>query len=439
MQVPSRALLRPLSGPLLVGALFFPHAAFAQGGPLETGADTAWVIAAAALVFFMQAGFAMLESGMSRAKNTVNVIMKNYADMCFGAIAFWAVGFGLMFGANSSGWFGFSGFVPNALQGRDATFMIFQMMFAATSATIVSGAVAERMRFAPYVVASMVVTGVIYAVFGSWVWGSWYEGKGWLAERGFIDFAGSTVVHSVGAWSSLAAVMVVGPRLGRFSASGMPRPIPGHNLPNVAMGGFILWLGWFGFNGGSTLAASDQVGPIVLNTHLAGAAGFVGSLLWLWVTRRSVLMTTILNGAIGGLVAVTAGCASMVPGFAILTGLIAGVLVVQGMDLLERLRLDDVVGAIAVHGFCGAWGTLAAGLFFTGDLFAPERISVQLLGIAAAFLWTFPTAYLLFWVLDKTIGLRADSLHEQRGLDFTEHYEIGYPEFQKELTHGGKS
>lgn len=437
MHVPLRASL-----PLAFGASFaflcWPEVASAQGGPLESAADTAWVIVASALVFFMQAGFALLESGMVRAKNTVNVIMKNYADMCFGAIAFWAVGFGLMFGANPSGWHGFGSFFPDTLDGRDATFMIFQMMFAATAATIVSGAVAERMRFTPYVIASMVVTGFIYAVFGSWAWGSWYEGKGWLAQKGFVDFAGSTVVHSVGAWASLAGVLVVGPRLGRFGASGMARSIPGHNLPNVALGGFVLWLGWFGFNGGSTLAASPQVGNIVLNTHLAGAAGFIGALLLLSLTRRAVLMTTIVNGAIGGLVAITSGCATMSPPFAIATGLFAGVLVVLGTDLLERLRLDDVVGAIAVHGFCGAWGTLAAGLFYAGGLFDTTRVGVQVIGIAAAFAWTFPTSYAVFWVLKKTVGLRADSLHEQRGLDFTEHYEVGYPEFQKELTHGGK-
>lgn len=411
--------------------------AMADGGPLATPADIAWVVTAAALVFFMQAGFALLESGMARAKNTINVIMKNYADMSFGALAFWLVGFGLMFGANPSGWIGSDHFAPSTLDGRDACYFFFQMMFAATSATIVSGAVAERMRFLPYVIASMMVTAVIYSVFGSWTWGGWFGGQGWLAERGFVDFAGSTVVHSVGAWCSLAAVMIVGPRLGRFSSTGAARNIPGHNLPNIALGGFVLWIGWFGFNGGSRLAADASIGAIALNTHMAGVSGLVGALLFLGLTRRPILMTKTINGALGGLVAITAGCATMSIPFAILTGLVGGILVCVGQDLMERWCLDDVVGAVPVHGFCGVWGTLAAGLFYQGQMFDLDRLLTQAIGIGAAFLWTFSVAYLLFWILDRTLGLRADSLHEQRGLDFTEHVEIGYPEFQKELTHGG--
>lgn len=407
-------------------------------GPLGAPADYAWVAISAALVFFMQAGFALLEGGMARAKNSVNVIMKNYADLCFGVVAFWAIGYGLMFGSNPSGWFGTDHFFQATLSGRDATFFIFQIMFAATAATIVSGAVAERMRFWPYVIASMLITGVIYAGFGSWVWGSWVDGKGWLANLGFIDFAGSTVVHSVGAWCALAGILVVGPRLGRYSSSGEVRDIPGHNLPMVALGGFILWLGWFGFNGGSTLGITDGLGMILINTHVSGACGFIGALLYMQLAGKPVLMSTAVNGAIGGLVAITAGCATMTIPFAILTGLAGGALVCLGMQLMNSLRLDDVVGAVSVHGFCGAWGTLATGLFFAGDLFNPERIATQVVGIVIAFLWTFPLAYAVFWILDKTIGLRAESLHEQRGLDFTEHAEIGYPEFQKDLIHGGK-
>ena len=422
---------------LFVALLSFSGSAQAEG-PLGAPADYAWVAMSAALVLFMQAGFALLEGGMARAKNSVNVIMKNYADLCFGVVAFWAIGYGLMFGSNPSGWFGTDHFFQATLSGRDATFFIFQIMFAATAATIVSGAVAERMRFWPYVIASMLITGVIYAGFGSWVWGSWVDGKGWLANIGFIDFAGSTVVHSVGAWCALAGILVVGPRLGRYSSSGEVREIPGHNLPMVALGGFILWLGWFGFNGGSTLGITDGLGMILINTHVSGACGFIGALLFMQLTGRPVLMSTAVNGGIGGLVAITAGCATMSIPFAILTGLAGGALVCLGMQLMNRLRLDDVVGAVSVHGFCGAWGTLATGLFFAGDLFNPERIATQVVGIVVAFLWTFPLAYAVFWILDKTIGLRAESLHEQRGLDFTEHAEIGYPEFQKDLIHGGK-
>lgn len=410
----------------------------ALAGTLEQPGDIAWVCVASALVFFMQAGFALLEGGFARAKNTTNVIMKNMADLAFGALVFWAVGFGLMFGANASGWLGTSHLLPETLTGSESVFLLFQAMFAATAATIVSGAVAERMRFGPYVIASMIVTALIYPVFGSWAWGSYFGGEGWLRKLGFVDFAGSTVVHSIGGWCALAGAIVVGPRLGRFAPDGTARIIPGHNLPYVALGVFILWLGWFGFNGGSTLAASADVGIVLVNTHLAGAAGMVGVYLMLALLGRPVLMTTTVNGAIAGLVAITAGCATMSPSFAILTGLIAGPLMVLGADLLERLRIDDVVGAVPVHAFCGAWGTLAAGLFYAGDLFNFERVAIQLIGIGGALLWAFPLAWFTFWLLKRTLGLRADTLHEQRGLDYTEHYEVGYPEFQKELLHGGK-
>lgn len=410
----------------------------ALAGPLEQPGDIAWVCVASALVFFMQAGFALLEGGFARAKNTTNVIMKNMADLAFGALVFWAVGFGLMFGANTSGWIGTSHLLPDALSGSESVFLLFQAMFAATAATIVSGAVAERMRFGPYVIASMIVTALIYPVFGSWTWGSYFGGEGWLRQLGFVDFAGSTVVHSIGGWCALAGAIVVGPRLGRFAPDGTARIIPGHNLPYVALGVFILWLGWFGFNGGSTLAASTDVGIVLVNTHLAGAAGMVGVYLMLTTLGRPVLMTTTVNGAIAGLVAITAGCATMSPSFAIITGLLAGPVMVLGADLLERLRVDDVVGAVPVHAFCGAWGTLAAGLFYAGDLFNFERVAIQLIGIGGAVLWAFPLAWLTFWLLKRTLGLRADTLHEQRGLDYTEHYEVGYPEFQKELLHGGK-
>ncbi|EXJ17063.1 ammonium transporter [Imhoffiella purpurea] len=406
---------------------------------MQTSADISWVVIAAALVFFMQAGFALLENGMARSKNAINVIMKNYADMSFGALAFWLVGFGVMFGANPSGWLGTDHFATGVHDGRDAAFLLFQIMFAATAATIVSGAVAERMRFLPYVLVSILITTLIYSVFGSWAWGGWFGGEGWLARMGFVDFAGSTVVHSVGAWCALAAVIVIGPRLGRFSSSGAAREIPGHNLPNVALGAFILWLGWFGFNAGSTLTASPDIGPIALNTHMAAASAFVGALIFQSLTRRTTVMTTTVNAAIGGLVAITAGCASIDLPFAVLTGFVAGILVCLGQDLMARLRLDDVVGAIPVHGFCGVWGTLAAGLFHRDGLFDPDRILIQLIGIWVCFVWTFGISFILFWVMDRLIGLRADSLHEQRGLDITEHYEVGYPEFHSDLTHRGKS
>lgn len=414
-------------------ATLTPTGVLAQEDVLTAPGDIAWVATAAGLVFFMQAGFALLEGGCARAKNATNVILKNYADLCFGIMGFWLLGYGLMFGTNASGWFGSDHFLLDSANGSEATFFVFQAMFAATAATIVSGAVAERMRFWPYVFGSMVITGLIYPVFGSWVWGSFYTGSGWLAERGFVDFAGSTVVHSVGGWCALAAVIVLGPRLGRFGADGEVRPIPGHNLPLVALGVFILWLGWFGFNGGSTLAASTEVGTVLMNTQLAAVAGVFGTLATLVSSRRALSAVTVLNGGLAGLVAITAGCASMSAAHAVITGLGGGVVMVLGTIVLERLRIDDVVGAVPVHGIAGAWGTLAAGLFYRDDLFNLDRIGVQLLGIGSAFVWTFGSALLLFSGLRLLVGIRASTVHEQHGLDHTEHADIGYPEFQTSL------
>lgn len=414
--------------------LLFAPAAHAAS---DAAVNTAWVVLASALVFFMQAGFALLESGMSRAKNAVNVMMKNYMDGCVGGITYWLVGFGLMFGSNLTGWFGMSHFAPQGGEPWDYTFLLFQMMFAATAATIASGAMAERTRYAGYLIGAVVISGFIYPVFGSWAWGGAYGGQGWLAKLGFIDFAGSTVVHSVGAWCALAGIMVLGPRLGRFANDGTPRVIPGHNLGLVTLGGFVLWVGWFGFNAGSTLGVTESLGLIALNTHLSAACGALGAMLALRSSSSPVLLTTTINGSLGGLVGITAGCATMGPGFAMLTGLIAGFVVVFGMRLLERLQMDDVVGAVAVHGFAGVWGTLAAGLFFNGDLFSWARISVQLIGAGMAFAWAFPMALMVYFLIAKTIGLRTSTQDEQRGLDYAEHAEVGYPEFGQTVTFDG--
>lgn len=426
---------------LVYAGLLLPASALAQedgSSILQGNIDTVWVITAGALVFFMQAGFALLESGMSRAKNAVNVIMKNYMDVSLGSIAFWMLGYGLMFGDNSTGWFGESHFFIGSADHMDYSLLFFQTMFAATCVTIASGAMAERTQYGAYLIGAFVICLFIYPIFGSWAWGSLYTGEGWLKQLGFIDFAGSTVVHSIGGWIALAGVIVLGPRLGRFAEDGSPRTIPGHNLTSVAVGGFILWLGWFGFNGGSTVAATPEIGLINLNTHLAAAAGAFGAMLSMLLVRSPVLMTDTVNGSIAGLVGITAGCATMEPAYAILTGAIAGVIAVAGSRMLLRAHIDDVVGAVAVHGFAGAWGTLAAGLFFQGDLFNPERIIIQLIGILAAFLWAFPLALLMYLIIDKTVGLRASTQDEQRGLDYSEHYEVGYPEFQRELLHAGK-
>ncbi|MBD3669458.1 MAG: ammonium transporter [Gammaproteobacteria bacterium] len=426
---------KPFTLIALLATLPLSNANAADTATLTLNMDTVWVAIAAALVFFMQAGFALLESGMSRAKNSVNVIMKNYVDACVGSLVYWLVGFGIMFGINHSGWFGEDHFFVNVADDFDYTFLMFQTMFAATAVTIASGAMAERTHYRAYLLGAVIITAIIYPVYGSWAWGGAYGGSGWLADMGFIDFAGSTVVHSVGGWVALAGILVLGPRMGRFSNDGRAHPIPGHNLTSVALGGFILWLGWFGFNGGSTVAASANIGLINLNTHLSAAAGAVGALLALMAIRAPIYMTTVINGSIAGLVAITAGAATMTPPFAIITGLVGGVVVVAGERLLYLLRLDDVVGAVSVHGFAGVWGTLAAGIFKHGDMFNSTQILIQFIGISAAFLWTFPVALLMYYLLDKTVGLRADSISEQRGLDFAEHYEIGYPEFQLEKLH----
>lgn len=420
--------------PLMLALVSISPIALAADEPTRAAVDTLWVVASAALVFFMQAGFALLESGMARSKNAVNVLMKNYMDACVGGMIFWLVGFGLMFGQNLSGWFGTTLFALDSPKPWDWTFLLFQMMFAATSTTIASGAMAERIHFRAYLIGACIISGLIYPIFGSWAWGGYGGGDGWLKALGFIDFAGSTVVHSIGGWCALAGIMVLGPRLGRFSPEGEPRTIPGHNLSLVALGGFILWFGWFGFNGGSTLTADVSIGKILANTHLAACAGAVGSALFNALLGRPTLLTTTVNASIGGLVAITAGCATMDAGFAILTGLIAGIITNFGPNLLVKMRLDDVVDAVSVHGFCGVWGTLAAGLFFSGDLFNLNRIAVQALGIVAALIWGLGMAWITYLLIALTIGIRSTPLHEQRGLDFTEHSEIGYPEFQQPRT-----
>lgn len=397
---------------------------------LQSNMNFIWVAVCAALVFFMQAGFAMLESGMVRSKNAINVIMKNYTDMCFGALLFWGVGYGLMAGTCTNGWYGTDGFMFQG-DGWDYMVLVYQIMFAATAATIVSGALAERIRFSAYLLVAMVITAVIYPVFGCWAWNP----NGWLAKEGFIDFAGSSVVHSVGGWCALAGLLCLGARTGKFGEDGTAREIGGHNLPLVAFGGMILWFGWFGFNGGSGLTADESIGQILLNTHLAGAAGVVGFVLTRITIGGKILMTETVNGGLAGLVSITAGCATMEPAFAIVTGLSAGMICVAATAMCTKLKWDDAVGAIAVHGVCGAWGTLAAGMFFAGNLFNIALIKIQLLGITACFLWTFPVAWITFKVIAVLTDLRVSTTDEQRGLDYSEHHEVGYPEFQATL-HG---
>ncbi len=421
---------------VLVGIGLASERSFAADEALGLELDLMWVVLAGVLVFIMQAGFALLETGMSRSKNAVNVMMKNYTDVGIATVVFWLIGYNLMFGDNPSGFLGLPtlGLVDNSPMGHALLF--FQIMFAATAATICSGAMAERARYHSYLLSAALLVAIIYPVYGSWVWNA----DGWLAKLGFIDFAGSTVVHSIGAWCALSGVIVLGPRLGRFSQRyGEVREIQGHNLTMVGLGGFILWFGWFGFNAGSTLSLSADIASIALNTHLAAAGGILGATLTYVFTRQPVLLTGVVNGSLAGLVSITAGCATMAASWALLTGLIGGVICVTSGKLLLRWKIDDVVGAIPVHGFAGAWGTLAAGLFLQGDMFNQQQIGVQLLGIGAAFVWAFVASYLLYRLIDATLGLRANSLHEQRGLDFTEHAEAAFPEFQVRVTHQAKA
>lgn len=400
--------------------------------------NLAWVALCTALVFFMQAGFALVEGGFARAKNSINVIMKIYLGTCFIGLSFWLVGYGLAFGSSAGGLYGVSGFMPLQLESMPAVSLLYQMMFCTTAVTIVSGAVAERMRYGAYLAFAVVMALVIYPVYAHWAWNP----DGWLKQMGFIDFAGDGAVHSVGAWCSLAGLLVVGPRLGRYSKQGEVRDIPGHNLPMVALGGFILWLGWFGFNGGSVSGLdSANLGIVLLNTYLGACAGGLGALAFMKLGGKPVLMSASINGSLCGLVSITGGAGTMNPATAVIAGAVGGMLCTWGAEKIRQWRVDDAVDAIAVHGIGGVWGLIAAGLFYEGDLFNLQRVVVQLIGAGAAFLWAFPTAWAAFKLIDRLVGLRAPTLNEQRGLDHTEHHEIAYPEFQDspgQLSMGGR-
>ncbi len=400
--------------------------------------DMIWLIMAAALVFFMQAGFAMLETGLTRAKNASNILMKNLMDFSAGALAYWAVGWAIMYGTSVSGIMGSDQFF---LQGADLSIFrdwMFQVVFAATAATIVSGAMAERTRYTSYLVYSVFVSALIYPISGHWIWG----GGGWLGSLGFHDFAGSTVVHSVGGWIALAGAILLGARKGKYfeiDGKKQTRAIPGHNMPLAALGVFILWFGWYGFNAGSTLSGTDlSIGVIAVTTTLAASAGATASMItsWIWFGKPDPSMS--LNGALAGLVSITAGCAVTTPFGAIIIGLIAGILVVGSVEFIDKvLHIDDPVGAISVHGVCGAWGTMAVGLFADTDdingLFyggGLRQLGVQAIGVLSVFAWAFGIGLILFIIIKKTIGLRVSDKEELQGLDIGEHGSEAYAGFQ---------
>ena len=401
---------------------------------VQTNLNYVWTLIAAALVFFMQAGFAMVESGFTRAKSACNIMMKNLLDFSMGSLAFWAIGFGIMFGTTKTGWFGTTDFFLSGWTGPDGdpwvlAFWMFQCVFAATAATIVSGAVAERTKFTGYLLYSAVVCAFIYPVFGSWAWGSLLNGNGWLEGMGFIDFAGSTVVHSIGGWCALAGAIVLGPRKGKYGPKGEIRAIPGHNIPMAAIGVFILWLGWFGFNPGSTTTGDTSIAMIFVNTNLSAAGGVVSAMFASWIMFKKPDIGMSLNGALAGLVGITAGCANVSPTSSVIIGLISGVLVVLSVVTIDRMHIDDPVGAVSVHGVCGAWGTLAAGLFNMEGVTA-AIMTTQVIGIAAAFVWAFGTAFILFKVISMTVGLRISEEDELLGVDIVEHGAHAYNDFQ---------
>jgi Amt family ammonium transporter len=415
----------------------FPQNSLAvQADDLKTvqkNIDYIWVLTTAAMVFFMQAGFMCLETGLARAKNSINVAIKNLTDFLISGCGFWIIGFGLMFGVSNNGWYGTTDFL---MQISDdpwrACFFIFQAVFCGTSATIQSGAAAERIKFGSYLLISALVSCFIYPIFGHWAWGSFLHGetKGWLEAKGFIDFAGSSVVHSVGGWVSLAAIIILGPRIGKFNTDGTPNKIPPHNLVLACLGTFILFFGWFGFNCGSTLAAIPAVAGIAVNTLLAACFGglMAGILSWILSPNHQPEVEMINNGVLGGLVGVTAGCASVDTTGACLIGLTSGIVVYVSTLFLEHvLKVDDVVSAVPVHGFCGAWGTIAVGLFITSDKLQElgvtrwEQITTQCFGAGTAFLWAFTTGYLLIKMIDFFSPMRVTHEDEQKGLNMAEH------------------
>ncbi len=386
---------------------------------LAKNVDILWVTFASALVFFMQAGFLLLESGLVRSKNSINVAIKNLLDYVVGMICFFLFGFGFMYGTSWGGWIGKDLFLLEGLEsGKEFSFFLFQVTFMGTAATIVSGAVAERIRFQAYLVCSVFVSLIIYPVFGHWAWGA-----GWLAQSGFHDFAGSSVVHSIGAWVSLAGVIVLGARKDRFDGLGKPRELYGHNLPFSVLGTFILWFGWFGFNGGSTLALTDAVPKIIVNTSLAACAGCCSAIFFDYLVKGLPQVGGAINGVLGGLVAITAGCDVVTPSAALWIGLIAGVLVEFAVYAMENwLKLDDVVGAFPVHGIGGIWGTLAICIFAQdASLRSLAQWEAQLTGVAVCAVWAFSMGLVLFFLMKFTITIRVSSEDEEKGLNESEH------------------
>ncbi len=406
------------------------------------GLDTVWVLLAAFLVFFMQAGFGMVEAGFIRAKNTCNILTKNFLDFCMASLAFFLVGYALMFGEGNS-FIGFSGW---CLQGTDTVtsgvptyaFWLFQAAFCGAAATIVAGGMAERMRFSAYLIYSFIISALIYPIVGHWVWG----GGGWLADMGFADFAGSTVVHTVGGIAALVGTSIMGPREGKYNADGSPNVLQGHSIPLASLGVFILWFGWFGFNAGSTLSVGngDLIARVAINTNLAAALGGITAMLTVWKRFGKPDLSMAMNGALAGLVAVTAPCAFVEPWAAMAIGAIGGYLVVRAVEVIDKLHIDDPVGAFPVHGVCGIWGTIAVGIFgkqslglaheglmYSGN---PMQLGIQIIGSVSAVAFVAVSMGMVFKVINAMVGLRTSRDEELRGLDIGEHGMEAYGGFQ---------
>jgi len=386
--------------------------------------DLLWILLCTGLVFLMQAGFMCLESGLTRAKNSINVAVKNIADFGISVALFWTFGYGIMFGISQAGWFGTSSFFPSAQveQPFATVFFLYQAVFCGTTTTIISGAVAERIKFSAYIIVAILVSGIIYPLFGHWAWND----GGWLKQLGFIDFAGSTVVHAVGALVSLAALTIIGSRLGRFDRTGKVNKIQGTNLPFAVLGALLLWVGWLGFNGGSTLELNEQVPGIILNTMMAGVAGIVTAILYSQWRYRRIEARELINGAIAGLVAITACCNLVATPLAVIVGITGAIVAQLVSQTLKYYCIDDAVDAVAIHGGAGIWGTLCVALFgqlesIDTGLNRISQLGVQLLGVAVACVWAFGSSWLLLKLLNSFFALRVSPEDEELGLNVSEH------------------
>ena len=414
-------MLHILSAPLLDAIAPYVEAS----ADYVNGLDTVWVLLGGMLVFWMQPGFALVEAGFTRAKNVANILMKNFCDFMMGSVLYWVLGFSIMYGVGNAfiGWEGFCFLPEDCNIPSEATFF-FQTVFCATAATIVSGGMAERTKFSMYLLYSILISAVIYPIEGHWSWGG-----GWLAEHNFHDFAGSTVVHACGGWLALAGAIVLGPRIGKYDKNGKPRAIPGHNLALAALGVFVLWLGWFGFNPGSTVAATGydnavSMSHVIVTTNMAAATGGIGAMIYTWIVDGKPSLSMVCNGVLAGLVGITAGCDEVPIYASALIGLITAVIMCWSVSFVDKvLHIDDPVGAASVHGVGGIVGTILTGVF----TWNPDTTIIwQVIGTLSVSAWAFVTGLIIFTIIKKTVGLRVSARIEEEGLDIYEHGEAAY-------------